>query len=146
MAQNEDQLKAKYQSVLGKIQQVNGSLKNVNMEGEKLFIRAEVGSQGLKDEVWNTIKSIDQTYSDLHADIIVNPALAPKTAAAGAGGSRQPQEQAQNYTVQPGDSLSKIAEKFYGNASEYRRIFEANRDKLRDPDHVEAGATLVIPK
>ena len=143
MAQTQDQLKAKYQSVLNTIQQVNGSLKNVNMEGEKLFIRAEVGSEELKNQVWNAIKQVNPTYEDLHADIIVNPALAPKTAAAGAGGSGSEQR---TYTVQEGDSLSKIAEKFYGKASEYNKIFEANRDQLSDPNKVRAGAQLVIPQ
>ena len=145
MAQNQDQLKSKYQSVLNTIQQVNGSLKNLNMEGEKLFIRAEVGTDQLKNQVWDTIKQIDPGYSDLHADIVVNSALAPKTAAAGAGSSGQNERQ-RNYTVQPGDSLSKIAQKFYGNASDYHKIFEANRDQLSDPDHVRAGAELVIPQ
>ena len=41
MAQSLDQLKAKYQAVFTAIQQANGSLKNVNMEGDKLFVRAE---------------------------------------------------------------------------------------------------------
>jgi nucleoid-associated protein YgaU len=141
MAQTQEQLKAKYQTAIDAIQQVNGSLKNVNMEGEKLFIRAEVGNDQLKDQVWNAIKQVNATYSDLHGDIIINPALAPKTAAAGAGGAGQ-----RTYTVEAGDSLSKIAEKFYGNASEYNKIFEANRDKLSYPDHVRAGAELVIPQ
>jgi nucleoid-associated protein YgaU len=144
MAQNQDQLKAKYQNVLNTVQQVNGSLKNVNMEGDKLFIRAEVGSEQLKNQVWDTIKQADANYSDLHADIIVNPALAPKTAAAGAGGAGAGEQR--TYTVQEGDSLSKIAEKFYGNASAYNRIFEANRDKLSDPNKMGAGAQLVIPQ
>jgi len=143
MAQTQDQIKSKYNSVLQKIQQVSGSLKNINMEGDKLLIRAEVGSDQLKNQVWDTIKQVDPSYSDLHADIIVNPALAPKTAAAGAGGQ---QGQERHYTVQAGDSLSKIAQKFYGNASEYQKIFEANRDKLKDPDHVQAGADLIIPQ
>jgi nucleoid-associated protein YgaU len=143
MAQNQDQLKAKYQSVLNTIQQVNGRLKNVNMEGERLFIRAEVGNDQQKNQVWDAIKQANPTYGDLHADIIVNPELAPKTAAAGAGGAGSEQR---TYTVQEGDSLSKIAEKFYGNATAYNKIFEANRDKLSDPNKVRAGAQLVIPQ
>jgi len=139
MPQSQEQLKTKYQNVLDTIQQVHGSLKNVNMEGEKLFIRAEVGSDALKNQVWNAIKQVDPAYSDLHADIIVNPALAPQSAAAGGTEER-------TYTVQPGDSLSKIAEKFYGRASEYEKIFNANRNKLSDPDHVRAGTELAIPK
>jgi LysM repeat protein len=142
MAQTQEQLKAKYQNVFDTIRQINGSVKNVNMEGEKLFIRAEVGNDQLKNQVWNAIKEVDSSYSDLHADIVINPTLAQQTAAAGAGGGAEQR----TYTVQAGDSLSKIAEKFYGNASDYNKIFEANRDKLSDPDHVRAGAELVIPQ
>jgi nucleoid-associated protein YgaU len=47
--------------------------------------------------------------------------------------------------VQPGDSLSKISQQFYGSANQYMKIFEANKDKLADPDKVKAGMQLVIP-
>src|SRR3954469_10997266 len=103
MAQNQEQLKTKYQNVLNTIQQVNGSLKNVNMEGDKLFIRAETGTEQQKNQVWDAIKQVDPKYADLHADIVVNAALAPKTAAAGAGGGGAAPR---TYTVQEGDSLS----------------------------------------
>jgi nucleoid-associated protein YgaU len=49
------------------------------------------------------------------------------------------------YTVQPGDSLSKISKQFYGNANQYMKIFEANKDKLSDPDKIKAGMELMIP-
>lgn len=51
----------------------------------------------------------------------------------------------QTYTVVSGDSLSKIAKKFYGNANEWRRIFDANKDILKDPDLIHPGQTLKIP-
>jgi nucleoid-associated protein YgaU len=47
--------------------------------------------------------------------------------------------------VAPGDSLSKIAKNFYGNAGQYMRIFEANKDTLSDPDKIKVGQELVIP-
>ena len=49
------------------------------------------------------------------------------------------------YTVVKGDSLSKIAKHFYGNASRWRRIFDANRDQLDDPDLIKPGQVLTIP-
>jgi nucleoid-associated protein YgaU len=55
----------------------------------------------------------------------------------------QPAEQ--TYTVVSGDSLSKIAKHFYGDANHWRRIFEANRDTLDDPDKIYPGQTLKIP-
>ena len=50
------------------------------------------------------------------------------------------------YTVQPGDSLWRIAEKAYGNGRRWRRIYEANTDKISDASKIYVGQTLVIPE
>ena len=49
------------------------------------------------------------------------------------------------YEVVSGDSLSKIAKREYGNANEWRRIFDANQDILKDPDKIYPGQKLKIP-
>lgn len=49
------------------------------------------------------------------------------------------------YVVKSGDSLSKIARNEYGNANEWKRIFEANTDILKDPDKIFPGQKLKIP-
>ena len=49
------------------------------------------------------------------------------------------------HTVQRGETLTGIAQKYYGRASEYQKIFAANRDKLSDPDKVREGTNLIIP-
>ena len=49
------------------------------------------------------------------------------------------------YEVKSGDSLSKIAKRVYGNASDWKRIFEANRDTIKDPDKIFPGQKLKIP-
>lgn len=49
------------------------------------------------------------------------------------------------YVVKSGDSLSKIAQKEYGNANAWKAIFEANRDILKDPDKIQPGQKLKIP-
>lgn len=54
-------------------------------------------------------------------------------------------EQYRFYTVAPGDSLGAIAVKFYGNATYFERIFEANRGKLSSPNRIMVGQRLVIP-
>jgi nucleoid-associated protein YgaU len=51
-----------------------------------------------------------------------------------------------SYTVQKGDTLSHIAKAQYGKASQWRRIFDANRDQLDDPDRIQPGQVLKIPK
>ncbi len=50
------------------------------------------------------------------------------------------------YTVKSGDSLSKIAKEFYGNAMKYNVIFEANKPMLKNPDKIYPGQVLRIPK
>jgi nucleoid-associated protein YgaU len=49
------------------------------------------------------------------------------------------------YVVVAGDSLSKIAKKQYGNASKWPRIYEANRDTIKNPDLIHPGQELRIP-
>ena len=53
--------------------------------------------------------------------------------------------EAQFHTVESGDSLSKIAKKYYGNAMKYPVIFEANKPMLSDPDKIYPGQVLRIP-
>ena len=50
----------------------------------------------------------------------------------------------QTYTVEKGDNLSKIAKHFYGK-QDWKRIFDANRDQLSDPDRIQPGQVLKIP-
>jgi nucleoid-associated protein YgaU len=50
------------------------------------------------------------------------------------------------YTVQKGDSLSKIAQQQYGDGKKWRAIFEANRDQISNPDLIHPGQVLTIPK
>lgn len=53
--------------------------------------------------------------------------------------------QDQTYTVVAGDSLSKIAKRYYGDANQWRRIHEANRDQITNPDLIHPGQRLKIP-
>jgi nucleoid-associated protein YgaU len=49
------------------------------------------------------------------------------------------------YEVQAGDTLSKIAKREYGDANAWKRIYDANKDILKDPDKIYPGQTLKIP-
>jgi len=49
------------------------------------------------------------------------------------------------YIIQSGDTLSKIAQRFYGNASAYPKIFEANREVIEDPNKIYPGQKIRIP-
>ena len=129
-------LKQKYQPVLRVVEQENIQLQNLHVEGDKLFVRGIAPSEAAKNKVWDQIKLVDPTASGITADISVRP-----QATAAAPAARQPQ----TYTVQKGDSLSKISKQFYGDANEYMRIFYANRDQINDPDLIHPGQKLVIP-
>lgn len=58
----------------------------------------------------------------------------------------KPEPEATFYEVEKGDSLSKIAKQFYGDAMKYNSIFEANKPMLKDPNLIYPGQVLRIPK
>jgi LysM repeat protein len=130
-----EQLKQKYASALEAVQKNNVRLDHLHVQGGKLFMQGAAPNEASKNRVWDAIKAVDPTYSDLTCDLSIDSSLpAPAIAAAG-----------QKYTVQAGDTLSKISKKFYGDANAYMKIFEANSDKLDDPNKVQAGQVLLIP-
>ncbi|HEY9426284.1 MAG TPA: LysM peptidoglycan-binding domain-containing protein [Gemmatimonadaceae bacterium] len=51
----------------------------------------------------------------------------------------------QTYTVVSGDSLSKISRRLYGDATKWKRIYEANTDQIKNPDLIYPGQVLKIP-
>jgi nucleoid-associated protein YgaU len=55
------------------------------------------------------------------------------------------QQQAQTYTVVSGDSLSRISKRIYGDASKWKKIYEANTDQIENPDLIYPGQVLKIP-
>jgi nucleoid-associated protein YgaU len=128
-----EQLKLKYGSVLNAINQSGVRLSHVHIQDDKLYIEGACGSEAIKNRIWDQAKLVDPSYSDLTLNLTVDPSLAP------------PAPADKTYTVAAGDSLSKIAKQFYGNANEYMKIFDANKDKLSDPNSIKVGQQLVIP-
>jgi hypothetical protein len=126
-----EQLKSKYQPVIDLAKSRGVNLKNVHVENEKLLIRGDAPNQNIKNEVWDKIKFIDPKYADLNADIGIDASLAVP---------------ARIHEVVAGDTLSKIAKKFYGDANQYKKIFEANKDQLKDPDKIQVGQKLKVPE
>jgi nucleoid-associated protein YgaU len=55
------------------------------------------------------------------------------------------QQEEQTYTVVSGDSLSKISKRIYGDASRWKKIYEANTDQIKNPDLIYPGQVLKIP-
>ncbi len=128
-----EQLKQKYASVLDLIKRRNVRLDHLHVQDDKLFMQGAAPNQDVKNEVWNAIKAVDANYSDLTCDLSIDSSLP------------QPAAEVRKYTVQAGDSLSKIAKQFYGDANKYMKIFDANKDQLDDPNKVQVGQELTIP-
>jgi|SRR5687768_7209287 nucleoid-associated protein YgaU len=101
----------------------------------KLHFVGSVQTEEQKNEIWNAIKTIPDWKNEVVAEIKVTGGGAP-AATATAGNS---------YTVKPGDTLSKIAKEHLGDANAYMKIFEANRDKLSNPDLIKPGQVLTLP-
>lgn len=123
-----DQLKQKYAGVISTIEgfsDLGANVEQVDLDGEKLHLKATVPSTVVANRTWDAIKEADPTYADLHHEIATS------------GGAEQP------YTVQSGDNLSKIAKRFYGDADKYRDIAQANG--IDDPDKIKVGQDLNLP-
>jgi LysM repeat protein len=124
--------------------------KQLRMEGAaeerdgKLHFKGTVNSEDEKNQIWNALKTVPDWQKEVIADIKVRAGVA-----AGAKGGATPSTVAtapQTYTVQPGDTLSGIAKKFLGNSDAYMDIFNANKDKLKDPNKIQPGQVLKIPQ
>ena len=128
-----EELKSKYASALDVIKSQGVHLENLHVQDNKLVIRGAAPSEAAKAEVWTAFTKVDRTASDLLADITVDPSLP------------QPAARENSYTVQAGDTLSKISKQMYGDANKYMKIFEANKDQLKNPDMIKPGQVLKIP-
>jgi nucleoid-associated protein YgaU len=98
----------------------------------KLYFVGSVKSEDEKNEIWNAIKTIPDWRNEIVADIKVT-----------GGGAAAPA--AKTYTVKSGDTLSRIAKEYLGDSNAYMKIFEANRDQLKNPDLIKPGQVLKIP-
>lgn len=98
------------------------------MEGDGvLHIEGAAGSASAKQELWDEYARIDPDFRS--GDLVLSVTA--------------PEDSSSSYTVQSGDSLSKIAGN-YGTT--WQAIFEANRDKIDDPDKIFPGQELTIPQ
>ena len=89
------------------------------------------------------MKKIDQAVK---ADNIVNAIEVSKPREPEPAPAPKPEAEGRIYEVAAGDTLGAIAQKYYGKASAYMRIFEANRDILDNPDLIKVGQKLKIPE
>ena len=122
-------IQEKYQTLLELANQ-NGTTYTLSEANGVLHVDGTAPSPEAKQQLWDEYNRIDPDYRS--GDLVLNI----NTAGQAAGGG------ANTYTVQSGDSLSKIGEK-YGIT--WQQIFEANKDKISDPDKIFPGQELTIP-
>lgn len=115
--------------------------KNFRMDGSaqerdgKLHFTGTVTSEAEKNAIWDAIKTVPDWRNEVVADVKVVPKP----------GVGAPVSSMKTYTVKKGDTLSGIARDHLGDAKEYMRIFDANKDQLTDPDKIMPGQVLKIP-
>ena len=126
-------LQDKYQSLIDLANQSNIFGLNISEGDGFLKIEGTAPSADVKQRLWDEYNRIDPEYRS--GDLVMNVTAPEDASFSGSSGT--------NYTVQAGDSLSKIAA-HYGVS--WKEIFEANRDKLDDPDKIYPGQELSIPQ
>jgi nucleoid-associated protein YgaU len=126
-----NELKGKYSTVLGVIEQQGIQLHNLHVEDNKLYIKGSAPSDDAKNAAFDQLKLVDASFSDIIMDLDV---------------AQQAHASYEEYTVQSGDTLSKIARNAYGSSGEYMKIFYANQDQLSSPDRINVGQVLKIPR
>jgi nucleoid-associated protein YgaU len=124
-------LQNKYQSLINLANTAGAKNLEVREQDNVLYIDGQVPSETVKKQLWDEYNRLDPDYRS--GDLVLNLNIAP-------GGE---QEKEQEYEVVSGDSLSKIGKR-YGVG--WKEIYEANRDKIKDPDLIQPGWKLKIPK
>jgi len=122
-------LQNKYQSLINTAKTAGTTNLEVREQDNVLYIDGQVPSESVKKQLWDEYNRLDPDYRS--GDLVLNLNIA-------AGGARE-----EEYEVVSGDSLSKIGQR-YGVG--WKEIYEANRDKIKDPDLIQPGWKLKIPK
>ena len=119
-------LQDKYAQLISYAKSSNVSDLSVNEKDNVLYVSGKA-SASVKDQIW---KLYDQIDPDMRAgDMVLNIDVV--------AGSEE------IYVVQSGDSLSKIAAKYPGMT--WQKIFDANKDTIKNPDLIQPGQQIRIP-
>ena len=121
-------LKDKYSEVVNAAHAAGVTNLQVREQDNVLYIDGVAPSADVKQRLWDLYGKIDPDYRA--GDVVMNISVAN-----GSGGTKE-------YTVVKGDSLSKIGKQL---GVKWKDIYEANKDKIKNPDHIEPGWKLKIP-
>jgi nucleoid-associated protein YgaU len=120
-------LRDKYQSLIAMAEGNGVADLNIQEQDNVLHIQGTVPSEAVKQQLWDEYNRLDPDMRS--GDVVMNLEVA--------AGSEV------FYTVVAGDSLSKIATQYKGVT--WQKIFEANRDQIKNPDLIHPGQKLRIP-
>lgn len=122
-------LQTKYNPVLSLAKELNIQGLNLKEDAGKLNLSGTVNTQYEKNVLWDKIKELGgEGQKEVVADIKVANT-----------------EYYHLHKVESGESLSKIARHYYKDANSYMKIFDANKDQLKNPDTIQVGQKLKIP-
>lgn len=117
----------KYKSLVDAAQAAGVANLLVREQDGVLYIDGTAPSNASKQQLWDTYEALNPDFRD--SDLVLNLSVA---------------EGAEEiYTVKSGDNLSKIAKKYPGLS--WKDIYEANKDKIKNPDLIQPGWELKIP-
>ena len=101
---------------------------DLTIDGDRMTVYGEAQSQAAKEKVILAVSNVEGIASvDDRISVVI------------------PEPVARFYTVESGDTLTKIAKKYYGDSMKYNVIFEANTPMLEQPDKIYPGQVLRIP-
>jgi nucleoid-associated protein YgaU len=121
-------LQDSYKDVLEVAKNVGAQVESREENG-KLVIKGKVNHAFDRDRIWDQIKAKHPSWQNevmVMLDVI----------------NAEPYGL---YTVKSGDTLSKLAKDIYGDMKLYPKIFEANKDQLKNPDTIKVGQVLKLP-
>ena len=119
-------LQTKYRELIDAASTRGVSDLQVRQQENVLYIDGTAPTHEAKQQLWDIYNRIDPDYRS--GDLVMNLAL--------------PEGAVQEYVVAKGDSLTKIGEKY---GVPWKEIYEANRDRIKDPDLIQPGWKLKIP-
>ena len=117
-------------ALMAKVTELGLSVRDLDItyNGGTAYVMGSVTGQDVREKVILTVGNTAGVES-VHDNLAVE----------------KPEPEAKFYTVAKGDTLSKIAKEFYGNANQYMKIFDANKPMLKHPDKIYPGQVLRIP-
>lgn len=130
-----EEIKKEVEKALGN----NVSNLGVRFDNGRVTLQGEAKSQAAKEKaalIAGNVKGVSHVDDD--GLRVAGQASQAQTAGTTTAASRY-------YTIQSGDTLSKIAKQYYGDANDYNKIFEANREVIGDPDKIYPGQQIRIP-